>query len=280
MRKRRGSSKLIRPPKANVGIPCHSGGYKKGDMARVEYYLRGDFLCGKPLRWPDGCGGHGDGVAKDATQTDVEFVLRDFFDSSSHRRTRMPVAQETDLRECSFDTHQDGAIPCVSANTKGEAEAHLAGVIILCPASAKGDDVDDLFVFVKTIFGNTITVTLGGSKMTDDLMSKLPTCCVEGTIMLSVVLMHRGIPVEPGELLSDLNIKKHTMLRQTTVLLGGTKEAIYQEMKGNSPMAKLLSTLLLTKKLASKCRGDEGVPEPEYEGVSLDSSIVETSLYF
>ena len=62
--------------------------------------------------------------------------------------------------------------------------------------------------------------------------------------------------------------------------LGETKEAIYQEIKGNSPMAKLLSTLLLTKKLASKCRCDEGVPEPEYEGVSLDSSIVETSSYF
>ena len=78
----------------------------------------------------------------------------------------------------------------------------------------------------------------------------------------------------------DLNIKKHTMLRQTMVRVGGTKEAIYQEMKGNSPMAKLLSTLLLTKKLASKCRGDEGVPEPEYEGVSLDSSIVEPPYTF
>ena len=200
----------------------------------------------------------------------------------------MPVAKEDNsfASDCLFGTdslagHQDVAALAPTTSTRYLFTAQSI-------SSNGGDetstsnfnnehverDAKDLFIFVKTIFGNTITVALCNVVTTDDLIRTLTKRRdAKGGLVaatsLPMRLMHAGRQVEEGSLLSDLNIKKHTMLRQATVLLGGTKEAIYQEIKGNSPMAKLLSTLLLTKSLASKCRGDEGVPEPEYEGVSL-----------
>ena len=141
-------------------------------------------------------------------------------------------------------------------------------------------DAKDLFIFVKTIFGNTITVALCNVVTTDDLIRTLAKRRdakgrrVAAT-SLSMRLMHAGRQVEEGSLLSDLNIKKHTTLRQVIRLFGGglcgSKEVVLNETKGNSAST---SKPLLAKSLAFGTRCDAAAPEPEYTEASFVNCLI------
>ena len=72
-------------------------------------------------------------------------------------------------------------------------------------------------IFVRAIFGKTITVAIDGTLTTDDLLTRIAS---------KVDISYHGLTfssrrIEAGRFLTDYNIQNHSILQQTCRLLGG-----------------------------------------------------------